>query len=176
LRLARVLLLTAFLSVFASATSIRPMTVEELTQAASRVVEVQVLESHSEWNADHSKIYTISRVRVSNVLKGGNVREVTIRQPGGSADGYTMKVSGVRALQIGEQTMMFLRPSPQDDGTWSVVGLMQGNFHIYYAAGRKFASNGITSRETRLNGGITSRSTSSSLEEIETRVQEAQTK
>jgi len=162
-------------SVSAWGTTIKPMSVEELAQAASRIVEVQVLESHAVWNPRRTKIYTVSKVSVATVLKGGNEREITIRQPGGSLDGYTMKVSGVQALRAGEETMMFLKPSPQRDGTWSVVGLMQGHFRIYEAAGQRLASNGISPRVTRLHGGKTAsfKAAPATLHEIESRVQGA---
>jgi hypothetical protein len=128
----------------ASATTVIPMSVEELTRAASSVVEVDVLNSWSAWDTQHTLIYTYSRVRVAHSLKGGVQPEMIVQQLGGSSEGYTMKVAGVHALESGEHAVLFLRPVRANGGaTWSIVGLMQGHFRVYTAGGKTLAGNGL---------------------------------
>ena len=133
----------------AQATMVKPMSVEELTSEASAVVEGQAIESWSSWNAVHSRIYTFTRVRVSKTLKGAQADTVVVKQLGGSADGYTQHVSGVRAMETGEDALLFLRPSEARDGTMVVVGLMQGHFRFDRDAktGTTIVNNGVLGAE-----------------------------
>lgn len=145
MRLVRTFALLATCIAAANATTIVPMSVEELTHAASNVVEAHALRSWSSWNPQHTLIYTYTAFQVSRTLKGQAAESVTVKQPGGSADGYTQKVSGVRQFQAGEDVLLFLRPSQAADSTLVVVGLMQGNFQMSHtAAGETVVTNGIT--------------------------------
>ena len=133
-----------FLLTAGGATTVIPMSVEDLTRAASSVVEVEVTGSWSAWNSGHSLIYTYSRVRVTRALKGGVQPEMIVQQLGGSSEGYTMKVAGVHALNKGEHAVLFLRPARANGGgSWTIVGLMQGHFKIYAAGGNTMVSNGL---------------------------------
>jgi len=139
-----VVALLALFALAATATTVVPMSLEELTTAASRIVEGQAVKSWSTWNAQRTLIYTYTTFRVSRNLKGGEDPTVTIRQLGGSAGGYTQKVSGLRHPQIGEEELLFLRASEAGDGSMAVVGLMQGQFRVYQtAAGDTLVSNGV---------------------------------
>jgi hypothetical protein len=142
-----------FLLTAAGATTVIPMSVEDLARAASSVVEVEVTNSWSAWNPEHSLIYTYSRVRVARALKGGVEPEMVVQQLGGSSEGYTMKVAGVHALEKGEHAVLFLRPAPVNGGgTWTIVGLMQGHFQMYTARGQTMLSNGLQVPAMRAQG------------------------
>ncbi|MGZ4838903.1 MAG: hypothetical protein ACXVZR_10165 [Terriglobales bacterium] len=128
----------------AMATTVIPMSVEELTRAASQIVEARALSARSEWNQQHSLIYTYTTFQVTRGLKGAAAQTITVKQLGGSAGGYTQKVSGVHHAQPGEEALLFLRPSEAGDGTYVVVGLIQGNFRVFRASnGEATVSNGI---------------------------------
>jgi hypothetical protein len=142
-RLAFVLItLFAFL---AQATMVKPMSVEELTKAASIVIEGQATEAWTSWNAVHTRIYTFTRVRITQTLKGAAADTVVVKQIGGSAGGYTQHVSGVRPMQTGEDALLFLRPSEARDGTMVIVGLMQGHFRFARdtQTGSTIVNNGV---------------------------------
>jgi len=127
-----------------AATTVIPMSLEELARAASHVVEGRALNSWSAWNSQHTLIYTYTSFQISRSLKGGAVQTITIKQLGGTADGLTQKVAGVRRFQAGEDALLFLRPSVAGDGTLVVVGLMQGHFRMARAAsGETVVSNGV---------------------------------
>ncbi|MGZ4818923.1 MAG: hypothetical protein ACXVZJ_09875, partial [Terriglobales bacterium] len=93
------------------------MSVEEMTQAATDVVEARAVSSRAAWNQQHTLIYTYTTFQVTQVLKGARAQEINVKQPGGTAGGYTQKVSGVHHAQIGEEALLFLRPSAAGDGT-----------------------------------------------------------
>lgn len=160
------------LAAAASATTVVPMSVEELTRAASEVIEAHAVRSWTSWNAQHTLIYTYTTFEVTKSLKGATAESVTVKQVGGSADGYTQKVSGVRQFQDGEDTLLFLRPSVARDGTLVVVGLMQGNFRVQRSsAGETLVSNGVTGAQQYEHGRVGEfRGTAMRLREAEDRI------
>ncbi len=162
-----------------AATIVVPMSVEELTRAASHVVEGRALNSWSAWNAQHTLIYTYTNFQVARSLKGAAVKTITVKQLGGSAEGYMQKVSGVRHFQAGEDALLFLRPSVAGDGTLVVVGLMQGNFRMARTSGGEvIVSNGVYGAHSlnRQTGAISSfTGMPMKLSEAEGRIQKAVT-
>ena len=139
-------LLIALIAPALRATSVVPMSVEQLTTAAQTVVEGRALEQWSQWDTSEHLIYTYTRFAVTSKLKGSSPQSIVVRQMGGSAGGYTQIVSGVRHWQPGDEAVLFLRPSVANDGTMAVVGLMQGNFRIVRAPdGSVTAGNGVPS-------------------------------
>lgn len=132
------------LCIAASATMVIPMSVEKLTQESNYVVEGTALQQWAKWNPQHSLIFTYTRFQVSRTLKGNPPQTIVVKQIGGSAEGYTQTVSGVRHWQPGEQAVLFLYPSKSLDGTLEVTGLMQGNF-LYESStsGQTIVSNGV---------------------------------
>ncbi|MGH9521309.1 MAG: hypothetical protein ACRD3E_02120 [Terriglobales bacterium] len=160
-------------SLTAAATSIIPMSVEELSQAATHVVEGQALRSWSAWNEQHTLIYTYTSFAVGRTLKGTAPAEIVVKQPGGSAGGYTQTVWGVRHLQSGEHALLFLRPSMAADGTMVIVGLMQGQFQVFQAGSEAMASNGIVHNRKYDHGMIEKAGTSPRLSDIEDTVRRA---
>ncbi len=138
-------LLLGLLALACGATTVIPMSVEELTQAASAVVEGTAGESWSAWNAQHTLIYTYTKFQVTRSWKGSPGQTVVVKQLGGAAGGYMQHVAGVRYFQSGEPCVLFLRPSVAQDGTQVVVWLMQGNFRVYTSSrGETMVSNGMS--------------------------------
>ena len=142
--LARQCFLVLLLGALLSATTVIPMSIEELTSAADVVVRAHATEAWSTWNPERTLIYTYTRFRVEETHKGRASAVITVKQLGGSAEGYTQRVAGVRAWSPGDSAVLFLRPSEARDGTFVVVGLMQGDFRIHYSpSGERVASNGM---------------------------------
>jgi len=132
------------LAATASATSVVPMSVEELARGAATVVEARAMQNWSQWDEREHLIYTFTRFQVSRALKGQAPQTLVVRQMGGSAGGYSQHVAGVRHWSAGEEAVLFLRPSVARDGTMAVVGLMQGNFIVQRSPqGEATVSNGV---------------------------------
>jgi hypothetical protein len=136
----------ASLSLGSVATTVIPMTVEQLTERSSHVVEAHATKNWSAWNPQHTMIATYTEFAVENWLKGSGQTVITVMQPGGSAEGYTQHVAGVHGWSSGESAVLFLQLSTAHDGTFTVSGLMQGNFRVrHLASGVTIADNGIAS-------------------------------
>jgi hypothetical protein len=162
---------------FASATMVKPMSVEELSTAATHIVEGQAQDTWTSWNATHTRIYTFTRVKVSRALKGSSASDtVVIKQVGGSAGGYTQHVAGVQPMQTGEQALLFLRPSQSADGTMVIVGLMQGHFRVARdsQSGQVVVSNGVMGAEEFSGNKVKAyRGNSLTLSQMEARIRKA---
>lgn len=169
------LLATCALAPLLRATSIVPMSLQELTSRAQLVVEGRALEQWSQWDNSEHLIYTYTRFAVTRTLKGQATGTIVVRQMGGSAGGYTQIVSGVHHWQTGDQAVLFLRPSVANDGSLAVVGLMQGNFRISYnAAGSATVSNGVPAASLLKSGASTFTSSRMTLADLEQRVRRAE--
>ena len=167
----------ALLTSGAMATTVIPMSVEELTRVASQIVEARALSARSEWNPEQSLIYTYTKFQVTRGLKGMAAQTIVVKQLGGSAGGYTQKVAGVHHAQPGEEALLFLRPSEAGDGTYVVVGLVQGNFRVFRGSnGEALVSNRIggTHALAREGGPVTEFSGAAmTLGQAEARIQRA---
>ena len=141
----RALILLTVLTSFAPlyATTVLPISVERLTDISSDVVVAHAVKSWSTWNPQHTIIVTYTQFAVDNRLKGSAATTIMVKQPGGSAEGYTQHVAGVRPWSAGESAMLFLRPSQSGDAM-VVSGLMQGDFRIRRdQSGALVADNGL---------------------------------
>src|SRR5205085_2267282 len=110
------------------ATTVIPMDVEKLASLSTHIVEARAGQSVSQWNSEHTLILTYTTFEVKKILKGQTPGTIVVRQLGGTVEGVSQRVSGVRPWQEGEESVLFLQPSSIPDGALVVTGLMQGNF------------------------------------------------
>ena len=170
----RLLPLLLMMSVIALATTVIPMSVERLTAQSTHVVYAHALDHRSAWNAEHTRIFTFTRFQVTQTLKGNSPGIITVKQLGGHADGYNMKVAGVHYWRNGDEAVLFLQQSP--DSTFSVTGLMQGDFRIQrQSSGETVVSNGVPdATELASTGEIQQyRGARMTLQELQQRVSKA---
>ena len=163
------------ISALALATSVRPMSIERLTTESTHIVHAQAIEHHAAWNAEHTRIFTYTQFRVSQTMKGGAPSVITVKQLGGHADGYDMKVAGVRYWQNGEEAVLFLQQIPEP-GMLAVTGLMQGDFRVSRStSGEVVVSNGVPEVTQLGSSGQLQpyRGAKMTLQELEQRVQKA---
>src|SRR4051794_15829454 len=102
----RAILALVFISLTAFATTVVPASIERLTAESTHVALARALDSRSVWDASHSRIYTLTRFQPVRLMKGSLPTTFTVKKLGGHADGYTMKVAGVRGWQIGENAVL----------------------------------------------------------------------
>ena len=139
-----ILLLLAALPAALSATTVIPMDVEQLTQHSTHIVEARALESVSQWNAEHTLIFTYTKFQTLRTLKGELPNIFMVRQLGGTVGDTTQKVAGIRHWRVGDESVLFLQPGSLPDGALVVTGLMQGNYLIRRTAqGQALVSNGM---------------------------------
>ena len=106
------------------------MSLQELTADADSIITGQVIETTSQWNAEHTRIYTTVVVSVEDSMKGlAEQKNITITVPGGEVDGIREWVSDTPVFNSGDRTAVFLRHYPDKD-IFNVVGGFQGRFLI----------------------------------------------
>lgn len=173
--LAGVLVLCLALGGVGRATTVVPLTVEDLANTANLVVEARVLQSWTAWNPQRTIIYTYTRLVVDKALKGRAAGEIVVKQPGGVVGAMGQMVPGVRQFVVGEGVALFLRPSFDGDAAMSVVGLMQGNFRfLRETQGEVAVTNGVPAVSMLGNGRVrTYHGTTMTLKTLEARVQKA---
>lgn len=138
----RLFLVFLFATVSCFATTVRPMSVERLTAQSTHVVFARALDHRSAWNAEHTRIFTYTRFQIMENMKGSAPSVITVKQLGGDAGGYNMKVAGVRYWANGAEAVLFLQQAP--DSTFAVTGLMQGDFRLgRQSSGETIVSNGV---------------------------------
>lgn len=164
-------------SCLASATTIIPLSVEELAGKSTNIFRGNAAETWTAWNPQHTLIYTYTRFQVTKSLKGQAQQTVTVKQIGGRVANTVQKVAGVRHFNPGEHDLLFLQPSKDNDGTFIVTGLMQGNFLLHRAAsGQMLVSNGVPEvSKLEVNSGAISRYYGSAMtvDQLESRIRKA---
>jgi hypothetical protein len=177
IRTLKALILPLLFASAALATTVIPMTVEDLAQASSHVLEATAVQSWAAWNPEHTIISTYTKFQVTRTLKGRASQSVVVKQIGGTLDGITQRVAGVRYWNNGEQAVLFLRPGSSLDGSLVVTGLMQGNFLTMRGEnGQILVSNGVPEVSAyHAQAGTLSQyhGTHMQLQELETRVSKA---
>ncbi|MGI4759995.1 MAG: T9SS type A sorting domain-containing protein [Janthinobacterium lividum] len=92
-----------------------PLPAPERVQAASLIVEAEVLDAHGEWDAGHTRIFTRQRLRVFRVLKGAlpDTAAVPLVVEGGQVGLARQELTNtLRPLPVGQQGIFFLVPTP----------------------------------------------------------------
>jgi len=120
----------------ARATTMVSMSLEQLTQASSDIVQARVVNQVSRWNDDHTQILTITTLEISQVLKGNASSTVEIQQLGGTVGNRRAFVAGDVNLQPQGEYVLFLEPVPETS-RYHVVGMTQGAYHVYQDAGTR---------------------------------------
>lgn len=147
-QLARFIATVALLSPLqAGATSILPLSLEQMSQKAELIIYGTVREVHSALETDNAdagsgRVVTWTSFDVIDVIKGEAAESHTIKQIGGQlSDGRTLRVLGVPKFRIGTSYVVFL-PAPSKAGFSSPIGLHQGSFMVREIDGVKTVSNG----------------------------------
>jgi hypothetical protein len=111
----------------ASATTLAPLTVEQLSQMADSVVVATPEGTHayqvgpaSSSGLSSPGIETLVSLKVVEVLKGSSIQSKTIVVPGGTIGDLSLKVEGFPTFSTGETCILFL------DSQGRVIGGTQG--------------------------------------------------
>jgi hypothetical protein len=119
----------------AHATSFAELTVEDMTDASSSIIQGSVLEVWTELG-EGGRVWTRARVRVDQQLKGvGLPDEIVVDTLGGTVGDLTMTVHGSPRFSKGEQLFLFL--DRNDGGRFMVVSKYLGKFTLRRASGEK---------------------------------------
>jgi hypothetical protein len=98
--------------------------IPELRAMSESVVQAQVVEVRSAWNAERSMIFTHVTLDVVRSLHGTAARQIAVRVPGGTVDGFTAEMIGAPRFAPGTEVVAFI--ARWDDGVPMVAGYAQG--------------------------------------------------
>ncbi len=133
MRVVRGLRLPAFTTVFVlagcatlGATTLRRMSLDELTSVSQTIARVRCMESESRLAG--GQIWTWTRFEVIELLKGQAPAQITVRLIGGRAGRITATVDGVPRFRQGENVILFLEMTRAGD--WTIVSWVQGTFRV----------------------------------------------
>lgn len=118
----------------ARATTLAPLTVEQLTDGSTYIVEGKVLEVWTELDDTSAMVWTRARVQVTRTLKGPDEpQELVIESPGGKYGAFDVKVPAHAVFSVDEDVFLFLDESR--DGHLRPAGMFLGKYTIRRAPG-----------------------------------------
>lgn len=123
-------LLGFWLALPVAATTLVRMSLSQLAQASSTIVQGKVVAQTTRTNAGNTRVYTYTTVQLEKALKGQPSTTLTIQQPGGTVGNFHVRVPGTSLLRPGTQYVLFLEPAT-GSSTYHLVGMMQGAFRVY---------------------------------------------
>lgn len=123
--------LAVMLLASASFAMVREVSFEELTELSETTMEVVVVNSYAEWNAEHTAIFTHYVVEPLRQVGGRNrgARFELLFAGGRTSDGRQMIVTEVPQLEVAGQYILFLHPS-QTRHASPTVGMWQGALRV----------------------------------------------
>jgi len=110
----------------AGATTLAPLSTEQLTDAADAIVKGTVDAVWTEMD-DDGRCWTRARVEVERTLKGAPGPEVVVSQMGGICGPLAGRVESTARFSEGEEAYFFLE---ELNGYTGVVGMVQGKFTV----------------------------------------------
>ncbi len=106
--------------------------IEELTYEANVILAGEVKSMESRWNTERTLIYTYVTISVREYTKAlpgmREVKEITVKVPGGEVGDIGLKVSDTPEFREGEEVFLFLRV--EELPIFRVAGLFQGKYTI----------------------------------------------
>jgi len=119
-------MVAAAFSPSAPGTSLKNMSVEEMTRVSPLIVRARCVANFT--GLDSGEIWTFTKFRVLETWRGSPPPVITVRLLGGTVGNVTSTVSGVPRFNAGEDVVLFLGSTARGD--YSVVSWAQGTFRI----------------------------------------------
>jgi len=137
------LLASAFAALPAAATSLLPLSLEQLATRADLIFYGKVISNEVKKDAQSGQIATFTEFEVIDQIKGNAGSRHTIKQIGGfdKNSNTRLMVRGVPKFIDGEEYVVFL-PKKSSLGFCSPLGLHQGSFPVMTENNEKLISNG----------------------------------
>lgn len=127
-RFASTVLIAFFLATPTSATTIVPLSFEQLVHESSAVVYGRVSDVRSQWTADRRFIESVVSIEVIKGMKGSAGETIAFTVPGGQVGRYLNVIPGAPAFAPGDLAVFFLTAhGPRLPVT---TGLTQGIYRV----------------------------------------------
>ncbi len=114
----------------ARASTLVSMSLDQLTEASSVIVQGQITRQMCRWNESHTQIMTLTSITVEQVYKGNPPSTVAVEQMGGTVGNMMVYVPGEMTFQPEGEYVLFLEPAPAGS-RYRLVGMTQGAYRIY---------------------------------------------
>jgi len=125
-----------------SATSMLPISLEQLSTRATLIFYGEVLSNQVKQDEQSGQIATFTEFKVIDLIKGKATDTHTIKQIGGALKDRNMalRIHGVPRFQVGNNYVVFL-PTKSKLGFSSPLGLHQGSFSVLTINNEQVVSN-----------------------------------
>ncbi|VAW50880.1 hypothetical protein MNBD_GAMMA06-1793 [hydrothermal vent metagenome] len=151
------LLLSSLTALPVAATSVLPVTLEQLSIRANIIFYGKVVRNEVKKDAQSGQIATFTTFEVIDLIKGNTGASHTIKQLGGKhEDSHThLLIYGVPQFSVDQEYVVFL-PKKSSLGFSSPIGLQQGSFSVNTQNGEKIVGNGsnLANQPTAANADI----------------------
>lgn len=137
------LLLSFFIPPATWATSLLPISLEQLSSRATLIFYGKVIDNQVKKDPQSGRIATFTQFEVIDLIKGEAGNSHTIKQIGGhlKETGTIVRIHGVPEYVTGNSYVVFL-PEKSTLGFSSPLGLHQGSFSVLTVNGEQIVSNG----------------------------------
>jgi hypothetical protein len=108
------------------ATTLVRLSLDQLAAGSDAVARVNFSSAETRW--ENGTIWTITRARVVETMKGNLASEISVRLPGGRVGHLTAVVEGTPRFNPGDDAIVFLKRSPE--GEFTIAGWVEGTFRI----------------------------------------------
>lgn len=116
------------------ATTVKTFVFEEMCETAQTIVYVKCLARDNAVFADRKGIFTQTRFKIMEVVKGQADSEMVLTLPGGEWEGQRMHVPGMPQFVAGQETVLFLSKRDDFGSPWP-MGLGQGCYAVQVSEG-----------------------------------------
>lgn len=115
-----------------SASVFEPVSDRQLVCEAAHVVRGRVTSVRSAWDTAHTAIWTTASLQVDGTIRGalGRGAVATIKEVGGTVDGFTIRGEQFPTFREGEELVVLLRPWDDGSGAYRVWGYGRGMFVV----------------------------------------------
>jgi hypothetical protein len=114
---------------FSRATTLLRMDLDDMTAVSNAVVYGKVTASRTEWDQNHSVIYTLYTVQPIQYLKGQLGSSFELQEIGGTLDGLNMRVPSAAEFSVGQEAVIFVWTDQL--GRNLVLGMEQGAVGVH---------------------------------------------
>ena len=122
---------------------------ETMSSRSFDIIEGKVQEVVQKWDEEHKFIYTYITIQVHHSYKDKLNGKVTLKQIGGSLDGFTTHAPSQPAYSEGEDVLVFLN---QQGDFYETFGLVQGKFNVSVLDSEKIVKRDLNINELLIFG------------------------
>ena len=130
-------------SLRAPASVFEPVSDTQLVCESTDVIHGQVTDLQAAWDNEHTAIWTTATVQVQEAMRGNLPHDaiITVKEVGGTVDGYTIKAEDFPTFQKGQEVVMLLQSWDDGSGMYRVWGYGRGMFAVARQKGRAAAAS-----------------------------------